>query len=138
MNQEEIRARDEKMLEGWVMTGLDESGYPDYFEYDWQDSKVVQSWWRFRLTRSSDGKEVVVPVLFIDDFDDDVINKPNHYNQGNIEVSDFIIDQNMNFLEGNIIKYVSRYKTKNGIEDLKKARWYLNKLIEANENEITK
>ena len=71
-------------------------------------------------------------------FDDDVINKPNHYNQGNIEVSDFIIDQNMNFLEGNIIKYVSRYKTKNGIEDLKKARWYLNKLIkEANENEIT-
>ena len=73
-----------------------------------------------------------------DDFDDDVINKPNHYNQGNIEVSDFIIDQNMNFLEGNIIKYVSRYKTKNGIEDLKKARWYLNKLIEANENEITK
>lgn len=72
-----------------------------------------------------------------DDFDDDVINKPNHYNQGNIEVSDFIIDQNMNFLEGNIIKYVSRYKTKNGIEDLKKARWYLNKLIEANENEIT-
>lgn len=71
-------------------------------------------------------------------FDDDVINKPTHYNQGNIEVSDFIIDQNMNFLEGNIIKYVSRYKTKNGIEDLKKAQWYLNKLIEeVNENEIT-
>jgi hypothetical protein len=44
----------------------------------------------------------------------------------------------MNFLEGNIIKYVSRYKTKNGIEDLKKAQWYLNKLIkEVNENEIT-
>lgn len=73
------------------------------------------------------------------DDDEDLINKPNHYNQGNIEVSDFIIDQNMNFLEGNIIKYVSRYKTKNGIEDLKKARWYLNKLIkEVNENEITK
>jgi len=80
MNQEEIRARDEKMLEGWVMTGLDESGYPDYFEYDWQDSKVVQSWWRFRLTRSSDGKEVVVPVLFIDDFDDDgKITRRNSY-----------------------------------------------------------
>ena len=71
-------------------------------------------------------------------FDDDVINKPIHYNQGNIEVSDFIIDQKMNFLEGNIVKYVSRYKTKNGIEDLKKAQWYLNKLIkEVNENEIT-
>ena len=74
----------------------------------------------------------------------DVINKPTHYNQGRIEVSDFIIDQNMNFLEGNIVKYVSRYKTKNGavpakkIEDLKKAKWYLNKLIEVIENEITK
>jgi hypothetical protein len=33
--------------------------------------KVVQSWWRFRLTRASDGKKVVVPVLFMDDFDDD-------------------------------------------------------------------
>ena len=63
-------------------------------------------------------------------FDDDVIDKPIHYNQGNIEVSDFIIDQNMNFLEGNIIKYVSRYKTKNGIEDLEKAQWYLKQLIE--------
>jgi len=66
----------------------------------------------------------------------DVINKPTHYNQGNIEVSDFIIDQNMNFLEGNIVKYVSRYKLKNGadpdkqIEDLEKAEWYLKKLIQ--------
>ena len=74
---------------------------------------------------------------FYDD-DDDVINKPTHYNQGNIEVSDFILDQGMNFLEGNIVKYISRYKTKNGIEDLKKAQWYLKKLIEVNENEITK
>jgi hypothetical protein len=65
----------------------------------------------------------------------DVINKPTHYNQGKIEVSDFIIDQKMNFLEGNIVKYVSRYKTKNGLEDLKKCKWYLNKLIEVIENE---
>ena len=57
----------------------------------------------------------------------DVIN-PNHYKQGNIEVIDFILDQKMSYLEGNIIKYVSRYKFKNGIEDLEKARWYLEKL----------
>lgn len=59
-----------------------------------------------------------------------MINKPPHYNQGKIEVSDFIIDQRMNFLEGNVVKYVARHKLKNGVEDLKKARWYLNKLID--------
>ena len=57
---------------------------------------------------------------------------PNHYKQGDIEVIDFILDQNFNYLEGNIIKYVSRYKYKNGLEDLKKAHWYLERLINAN------
>jgi len=55
---------------------------------------------------------------------------PNHYKQGEIEVIDFILDQDFSYLEGNIIKYVSRYKYKNGLEDLKKAQWYLNKLVE--------
>ena len=61
----------------------------------------------------------------------DKIN-PNHYKQGNIEVIDFILDQQMTYLEGNIIKYVSRYKHKNGLEDLEKARWYIEELIDAN------
>ena len=55
---------------------------------------------------------------------------PDYYQQGNIEVTDFIIDQSMSFLEGNIVKYLTRYKEKSGIEDLRKARWYLEKLIE--------
>jgi len=54
---------------------------------------------------------------------------PSHYKQGNIEVIDFILDQRLNYLEGNVIKYVSRYKYKNGLEDLKKAQWYLNKIM---------
>ena len=54
---------------------------------------------------------------------------PSHYKQGKIEVIDFILDQKLNYLEGNIIKYVSRYKYKNGLEDLKKAQWYLNKVM---------
>lgn len=37
---------------------------------------------------------------------------PSHYKQGNIEVIDFILDQKSNYLEGNVIKYISRYKTK--------------------------
>jgi C4-type Zn-finger protein len=55
---------------------------------------------------------------------------PAHYKQGNIETIEYILDQDMDYLEGNIIKYVSRYKFKNGLEDLKKAQWYLEKLIE--------
>ena len=69
----------------------------------------------------------------------DKIN-PSYYRK-NIEVTDFIIEYDMNFLEGNkldyfqgnIIKYVTRYKDKNGIEDLKKAKWYLDKLIKQKE-----
>ena len=59
---------------------------------------------------------------------------PAHYRQGNIEVIDFILDQQMNYLEGNVVKYISRYKYKNGLEDLKKAKWYIEKLIEQKES----
>jgi hypothetical protein len=59
----------------------------------------------------------------------DPVNNPSHYTQGSIEVIDFIEDQKMGFHQGNITKYVSRYRYKNGIEDLKKAQWYLARLI---------
>jgi hypothetical protein len=57
------------------------------------------------------------------------VQHPVHYNKG-IECWDYIISHNMGFLEGNIVKYVTRYKTKNGREDLLKAREYLDKLLE--------
>lgn len=57
------------------------------------------------------------------------VDHPNHYNRGGIETIDFIEDQNMGFLIGNIVKYISRYRHKNGFEDLKKALWYFNRLI---------
>ncbi len=60
---------------------------------------------------------------------------PSHYKQGNIEVIEFILDQNLNYMDGNVVKYITRYKHKNGLEDLKKARWYINKIIEEKENE---
>ena len=49
----------------------------------------------------------------------DTIN-PDHYQKGKIEVIEFILDQKFNYLEGNCIKYLCRYKFKNGLEDLKK------------------
>ena len=54
---------------------------------------------------------------------------PQHYQQGNIQVLDFINDQKFTYLEGNIVKYICRYKAKNGLEDLEKAQYYLNALI---------
>lgn len=64
----------------------------------------------------------------------DVVQKPKHYADKEIEVIDYIEDTLSKegyegYLQGNIIKYISRYQHKNGVEDLKKARYYLNKLI---------
>ena len=55
---------------------------------------------------------------------------PSYYQKGKIQVTDFISDQKLTFIEGNVVKYVCRYKDKAGIQDLRKARWYLEKLIE--------
>ena len=64
----------------------------------------------------------------------DMVNNPSHYNQSGIECIDAIraaTDEGFEYyLQGNIMKYLWRYKYKNGSEDLKKAQWYLNKLIE--------
>ncbi len=58
------------------------------------------------------------------------VNHPLHYNAGNIEIIDAIEDWNMNFSEGNVVKYISRWKYKGGIEDLKKAKQYIDFIID--------
>ena len=58
--------------------------------------------------------------------DEDNIN-PNHYKQGNIEVIDFILDQDMDYLTASVMKYICRWRYKNGLEDLKKAQKELEK-----------
>lgn len=63
---------------------------------------------------------------------EDVVNHPNHYTDGKIEVIEFIEDKGLNFHRGNAVKYIARagkkYKDKE-IEDLKKAIWYLKREI---------
>jgi hypothetical protein len=54
----------------------------------------------------------------------------SHYKDMAIQPIEFIHKNNVPFIEGNIIKYVARWKSKNGIEDLRKARHYLDMLIE--------
>ena len=56
-----------------------------------------------------------------------------HYATKAIQPWDFIIANNLGYLEGNIVKYVSRWKDKGGVQDLKKAQHYLQKLIELND-----
>ena len=64
----------------------------------------------------------------------DMVNSPPHYNQTGIECIHAIsaaTDKGFKYyLQGNIMKYLWRFKYKNGLEDLKKAQWYLNTLME--------
>ena len=60
-----------------------------------------------------------------------------HYKSKAIQPWDYIVVNNLGYLEGNIVKYVSRWKDKGGVDDLKKARHYLDKLIEVHDGRNT-
>jgi ketosteroid isomerase-like protein len=66
----EQKANDQKLFEKFDLTSIDMVGYPDYLHYEMGDARVVQSWWNFRLTRKSDKKKIVLPMFFIDNFND--------------------------------------------------------------------
>lgn len=58
------------------------------------------------------------------------VNHPSHYNQGKYEVIDVIEDWKLNFNLGNVVKYIARAEYKNNaLEDLEKARFYLDREI---------
>lgn len=70
----------------------------------------------------------------------DKVNNPSHYGQGNIECIDYIKDflteeEYIGYLRGNVAKYLHRWRYKNGLEDLKKAEWYLKELIRVQSND---
>lgn len=71
----------------------------------------------------------------------DKVNHPEHYTQAGIECIDAITAATVNktgieaVCVANAIKYLWRYELKNGLEDVKKAQWYLNRLISELENE---
>ena len=57
-----------------------------------------------------------------------------HYKDKTIQPWDFIAANQLGYFEGNIVKYVSRWRDKGGVDDLRKARHYLDKLIELEDN----
>lgn len=71
----------------------------------------------------------------VNEIENETVNHPAHYTQGGIECIDAIAAAVTGaagveaVLVGNVIKYVWRYRRKNGVEDLKKCRWYLDRLI---------
>ena len=70
----------------------------------------------------------------------DNVNKPSHYTYGNIECIDAIKEARKDlkgeeaFCIGNAIKYLWRWKHKNGFEDLEKAKWYIDRVLKSKEN----
>ena len=65
----------------------------------------------------------------------DLVNQPPHYRQGGIECIEAIkacmsAEEFQGYLKGNAIKYLWRYRHKNGVQDLQKAYWYNNRLIQ--------
>lgn len=73
----------------------------------------------------------------------ELVNHPDHYRVAGWEAIDVIEDLTKTldgfeaFCLGNVIKYLVRYPRKNGLEDLKKARWYLDRMIKESEEDGT-
>ena len=105
-----------------------------------KEYRVVENQWLW-------GEEMFEPVEENEDINSDLIEAtvtlkelqeikkdniiPTYYHQGNYDVIQFCLDNNIDFVSGNIIKYITRYKGKNGLEDLKKAQEYLRRLKES-------
>jgi hypothetical protein len=68
----------------------------------------------------------------------DPVNSPAHYTQGDMEVITAIEGLGLDYHQGNVLKYIARYRYKNGLEDLRKAKWYIDRLLYIEEQKILK
>lgn len=94
--------------------------------------KAKQNDYKFEQYDSSEWKRKKEELL---ERDNDLVNSPNHYTQGELEVIDILQDKLTlqefeGFLKGNILKYTFREGIKNGTEDMKKGAWYMSRLID--------
>ncbi|EDN7878481.1 TPA: DUF3310 domain-containing protein [Listeria monocytogenes] len=112
--------------------------YKDYFENPYTTTPIekykaktyeVEKWAKHVEEIKKRWFAEGVPISKVNN---DNVNNPAHYTAGGIETLDYIkakVKDYPSYVVGNILKYVSRYEHKNGIEDLKKAQCYLNDLI---------
>ena len=99
-----------------------------YDTTDWQNSLIERQDVSSRVER-------LRSVEAARQVEKDAVNNPSHYTTGGIECIDAMQamlsrEEFIGYLRGNVFKYQWRYQHKNGIEDLKKAQWYANRLIE--------
>ncbi|GEM_PF-294418 len=135
-----------------VIYVLDIDGKEVEKEINRADRQLMELLERLREIRKTDEKQAknefhseddVYPEKYwVEENAHDTVNHPSHYCTGGIECIDVIkaTSQGMNgidaFCQGNAMKYLFRWQYKNGVEDLKKARWYIDKLIERWDGEI--
>lgn len=91
--------------------------FPDLAKNDWtpEEEEVMQS----MLSKGANGTSAL-----------DVQVAGNHYKDLAIQPVEYIHANGIGYFEGNVIKYVSRWRAKNGIKDLEKAKHYIELLIE--------
>lgn len=100
------------------------------------DDITPEEWNKLRsnYVKSIDEAVVEEEAHWTDAVRGDSVHKPSHYNQGGIEAIAYIKQQLgegfVEYCEGNVLKYLHRWRYKNGVEDLKKAEWYLARMIE--------
>ena len=103
-------------------------------EMDEQMIKKIYCWYKELDQAACENTEAKEP-------DVDMVNHPSHYTQGSIECIDALKAATVSktgieaVCTANAIKYLRRYEEKNGIEDVKKARWYIDRLIKELEND---
>lgn len=100
-----------------------------------EPSKIVKAVQEMKTTLDALDKIKDRPKYRLASAFDDLVNHPPHYKAGGVETIDFIEAKDLNYRLGNVVKYITRAEKKgNPIEDLKKARWYLDREISVREN----
>jgi hypothetical protein len=91
---------------------------------------------KMRMLSVSTSNKSIKPLIMEFTPPPDPVNNPAHYTEGGIETIDYIEAKRLGYHLGNAVKYISRAGrkgTNQGLEDLKKAQWYLARAIEKNE-----
>jgi hypothetical protein len=85
---------------------------------------------KLAASKAAEGMKVIATYTSNKSIKSDMVNHPPHYKAGGIETIDFIEAKNLGYNLGNVVKYVSRADLKgNKLEDLQKAKWYLDRAI---------
>ena len=135
-----IREKVRVVLDGETMDGHDDFNRASDWRWEWEDGLTNIIAYKVTVAKPDGSDEelsvVYEPADLLSLHVPDVVNHPSHYTNGKVECIDAIESATVGktgieaVCVANVIKYLWRYEDKNGLEDIKKAQWYLNKLIE--------